>query len=128
MVGVASAGTNQTPTIATTYGIYFRPSTGVLTAVNVGATSDARTKTNIQTITNALDTVLKLRGVSYTSTLEQADNIGVIAQEIQEVVPQVVRVNNQGYLSVSYGNIVGLLIEAIKELKAEINDVKKKLP
>ena len=51
--------------------------------------------------------------------------VGVIAQEIQKTIPEVVSEDNKGYLSVSYGNIVGVLIEAIKELKAEIEDLKK---
>ena len=96
---------------------------GNWTAVgNVTAYSDERLKENIKTIPNALETVKKLRGVSFNRTDSigkgvgvTGKGIGVIAQEIEQVLPEVV-VEGE-YKSVSYGNIVGLLIEAIKELE-----------
>ena len=89
---------------------------GNWTAVgNVTAYSDERLKENIKTIPNALETVKKLRGVSFDRKDFGIKGIGVIAQEIEQVLPEVV-VDGE-YKSVSYGNIVGLLIEAIKELE-----------
>ena len=89
---------------------------GNWTAVgNVTAYSDERLKENIKTIPNALETVKKLRGVSFERKDFSGKGIGVIAQEIEQVLPEVV-VDGE-YKSVSYGNIVGLLIEAIKELE-----------
>ena len=82
---------------------------------NVTAYSDERLKENIKTIPNALETVKKLRGVSFDRKDFAGKGIGVIAQEIEKVLPEVV-VEGE-YKSVSYGNIVGLLIEAIKELE-----------
>ena len=93
---------------------------------NVTAYSDARLKTDIKTIDNALDKVTKLRGVSYKKLDTQAQEIGVIAQEVQNVVPEVV--HDGAYQSVAYGNLVGLLIEAVKELKTELDAHKKKCP
>ena len=95
-------------------------------AGNVTAYSDERLKTNIHTIENALEKVMKLRGVSYERIDTGEKNIGVIAQEIKEVLPEVVmeREGEDQFMSVSYGNIVGVLIEAIKELKAEIEELK----
>jgi hypothetical protein len=93
-------------------------------AGNVTAYSDERLKSDIQTFTNALDTVNSMRGVAFVK--DGKAGIGVIAQEIQKVLPQVVQENNDGYLSVAYGNIVGVLIEAIKELKTEIDILKAK--
>jgi len=88
---------------------------GNWTAVgNVTAYSDERLKENIKTIPNALETVKKLRGVSFNRKDFTGKGIGVIAQEIEQVLPEVVV--DGDYKSVSYGNIVGLLIEAIKEL------------
>jgi hypothetical protein len=89
---------------------------------NVTAYSDERLKTNITTITGALDKVLALRGVSYTK--DGKVNIGVVAQETKPIVPEVVHDTPDGYLSVAYGNLVGLLIEAVKELKAEVSELK----
>ena len=96
---------------------------GNLTALgNVTAYSDSRLKTDVKTIENAVDTVSKLRGVSFTRLDTQEKGIGVIAQEIEEVIPEVVQ--DGAYKSVAYGNVVGVLIEAIKELKAEIEELK----
>ena len=89
---------------------------------NITAFSDARLKTNVATIENALDKVSAMRGVSFDKDGKR--NIGVIAQEMKEVLPEVVMENADGYYSVGYGNIVGVLIEAIKELKAEIEVLK----
>lgn len=93
---------------------------------NVTAYSDVRLKTNIKTIENALDTVSKMRGVTYNRIDSGIKGIGVIAQEMKEVLPEVVMeaLSEEEYMSVSYGNIVGVLIEAIKELKAEIEELK----
>ena len=98
--------------------------TGDLTATgNVTAYSDERLKTDVSTIEGALDKVSKLRGVEYTKIDTNEKGIGVIAQEIEQVLPEVVQ--DGAYKSVAYGNVVGVLIEAIKELKAELDEHKK---
>lgn len=89
---------------------------GTCTGVDFVATSDVRTKTDILTITNALDKVKALRGVYFTRNGETQRSVGVIAQEVEEVVPEVVHTGADDMKSVSYGNMVGLLIEAVKEL------------
>jgi hypothetical protein len=96
--------------------------TGDLTAAgNVTAYSDERLKSNIRTIDNALDKVTAMRGVYFDK--DGKASTGVIAQEVEKVLPEVVM--DGEYKSVAYGNIVGVLIEAIKELKAEIEELKK---
>ena len=102
---------------------------GAFTAVgNVTAFSDRRVKENIKTIDNALAKVLCLRGVTYNRTdlEDKSEQIGVIAQEVKEILPQVVIEENDRY-SVAYGNIVGVLIEAIKEQQAQIEELKSRL-
>ena len=90
---------------------------------NVTAFSDARLKENVETIEGALEKVSQMRGVMYDKDGERGT--GVIAQEMQQVMPEVVMDSGRGdYLSVAYGNIVGVLIESIKELKAEIEELK----
>ena len=94
---------------------------------DVTAFSDARLKDNVETITDALETVCAMRGVNFTrNDNNDQPGTGVIAQEMQEVFPVVVKENNDedNTLSVSYGNLVGVLIESIKELKAEIDELK----
>ena len=96
--------------------------TGTITASgDITAFSDERLKSDIETIDNALDKVMNMRGVSYTKQAERG--IGVIAQEIEKVLPEVV--TDGEYKSVAYGNIVGVLIEAIKEQQKQIDELKK---
>ena len=96
--------------------------TGTITAGgDITAFSDERLKSDIETIDNALDKVMNMRGVSYTKQAEKG--IGVIAQEIEKVLPEVV--TDGEYKSVAYGNIVGVLIEAIKEQQKQIDELKK---
>jgi len=96
---------------------------------NIIAFSDSRVKDNVETIENALDKVTQLRGVSYTRNdiEDKSTQLGVIAQEVLEVAPELVTLDDKGMYSVAYGNMNGLLIEAIKELKAEIAELKKKI-
>jgi hypothetical protein len=87
--------------------------------------SDIRFKHNVVTIDNALDKVNALRGVSYEKDLKQC--IGVIAQEVETVIPEVVHTDADGMKSVAYGNLVGLLIESIKELTARVESLEKQI-
>ncbi len=86
---------------------------------SVQSTSDRKFKTDIATIQDALALVNRMRGVFFTSKITGQPGVGVIAQEMQEVVPQVVSSNDEG-LTVGYGNLVGVLIEAIKELTLRV--------
>lgn len=90
---------------------------------NVTAYSDARLKTDIQVIPDALSKVNSLRGVTYERIDTGERQTGVIAQEVQAVLPEAVMDGGE-HLSVAYGNLVGLLIEAIKELKDEVDALK----
>lgn len=101
---------------------------------NVVATcSDVRYKSNVKTIKDALKKVQAIDGVTYTYKVnEYADQhfptqeqAGLIAQQVESVLPQVVYTDANGYKSVDYAKVVPLLVEAIKELKKELGDVKK---
>jgi hypothetical protein len=105
----------------------FNASTGTLNATNFNSLSDARKKTNVQTINNAVATVEKLRGVTFDWVADETQSLGVIAQEVEEVLPCLVSTSYTGEKSVSYGNIVGLLIEAIKEQQHQIEELKKRI-
>jgi hypothetical protein len=101
---------------------------GTFTATgDVVAYSDVRVKENIQDIDNALDKVTQLRGVKYNKIGSNEKSIGVIAQEIQKILPEVVREDQDGMLGVSYGNITAVLIEAIKEQQKQIDELKAQL-
>jgi hypothetical protein len=105
----------------------FNPSTGNLVAGGtVTANSDEKLKTNIQTISNALEKVLSLRGVEYDRIDTGDHQIGVIAQEVENIIPHVVypKQPSPSYetKSVAYSNLIGLLIEAVKELNKKIEE------
>ena len=105
-------------------------STITVTTVNAGTvntTSDERAKDDITPITGALDKVQQLGGYSFTLKATDEKSSGVIAQEVQKVMPELVQEGAEGLLSVQYGNMVGLLIEAIKEQQAQIDELKQKL-
>mgnify|MGYP003689999037 FL=1 len=68
-----------------------------------------------------------MRGVSYQLRKDDSDNVGVIAQEMEEIVPEVVKTDQDGMKSVNYGALVGVLIEAVKELTQEVETLKAKL-
>ena len=92
--------------------------------------SDERLKDNIQPISEPLYKLSKVGGYTFDwndkqDTYEGSD-VGVIAQEIHKVLPEVVAERDNGYLGVKYEKIVPLLIESIKELKEEVDDIKKK--
>jgi hypothetical protein len=82
---------------------------------NFNTTSDIREKSEIEKISNALDSVKSLTGYNFTLNSTQKRSSGVIAQEVEAVLPEVISENENGIKSVAYGNMVGLLIEAIKE-------------
>ena len=97
--------------------------TGTMTAsADVVAYSDERLKSNIETLDGSK--VYKMRGVSFTK--DEKDGSGVIAQELEKVAPELVN-NDSEFKSVAYGNITGYLIEAIKDLKQEIEELKKQI-
>jgi len=95
---------------------------GIVTAVDFNSTSDQSLKTNINTVNNALDIVNELRGVSFDWKETGKPSYGVIAQELEKVLPALVSDTN--IKSVNYNGIIGVLIESIKELSEEIEKLK----
>lgn len=98
---------------------------GTVTAPNFVSSSDARLKTNVTPISDALQKVQALRGVTYNMIEGGSREIGLIAQDVQAVAPEAV-VETEGLLRLAYGNLVGLLVEAIKDLSAEVEQLKGK--
>ena len=85
---------------------------------DVTASSDRRLKTDIKRIENALDKVCAIGG--YTYMMNDKPSTGLIAQEVLEVLPEVIHGSEETSYSLAYGNVIGLLVEAIKELKEKI--------
>ncbi len=100
--------------------------TGDFTATgDVTAYSDDTLKTNVQVIDGALGRVEAIRGVTFDRIEDGSTSTGVIAQELEAVLPQAVKTDDNGVRHVAYGNITGLLIEAVKELSAQVAELKK---
>ncbi|MGL5307980.1 MAG: tail fiber domain-containing protein [Aeromonas veronii] len=112
--------------------IYFDISGNLSASGNVTAFSDVRVKKNIETIENALDKIDQIRGVTYDRTdMDVPRQMGVIAQEVEKVAPEVIVESIHGDLEdfkgVAYGNLSALLIEGIKELRSELREIKAHL-
>ena len=99
-----------------------QPGGNLVMVGNVTAFSDANLKEDLKVIPNALEKVCKLTGYTYSRIDTGRRDTGLIAQEVKEVLPEAV-IHGE-HLSLAYGNMVGLLVEAIKELKAEIEVLK----
>jgi hypothetical protein len=96
---------------------------------NVTAYSDIKLKENIEPIVNSLDKVNQINGVTFDriDTPELGRQMGVIAQDVEKVCPELVSTDEEGTKSVAYGNMVGLLIEAIKDQQKQIDELRAKL-
>lgn len=100
--------------------------TGTVSGTAFYHTSDARLKDNVQTI-SGLELVSQMRGVSFDWKKDGSPSVGVIAQEVETVMPSAVKTSENGMKSVEYDQIIGPLIEAVKELKADNDELRAEL-
>jgi len=133
LAGAQTASNTTSGTLVVTGGV------GISGALYVGAdiysyaSSDIRLKENLSKIDNSLEKLLKISGYEYHwNKIAQEmypertmQDVGVIAQEVKEIVPSAVVEREDGYLAVRYDKLIPLLIEAVKALKAEIEDMKR---
>jgi hypothetical protein len=96
--------------------------TGIITATDFNCASDAKLKTNIQPIENPLEKVSQINGVSFNWIEDNKPSIGVIADELQNVLPELV--SDTDPKTVNYNGLIGLLIECVKQQQEEINTLK----
>jgi len=137
--GIITLSNSTASTSKTTGALVVTGGVGVSGALNVGgdvvayASSDRRLKDNIVNIENPIEKVQKLNGVTWdwngnADELQQSlPNVGVIAQEVEEVFPQLVHDRENGYKGVDYAKLTGLLIEAVKEQQKQIDELKARL-
>jgi hypothetical protein len=92
---------------------------------DIVAFSDARQKRDIAPITDALHKVRSLVGVLYTDTTDQRKT-GLLAQDVQAVLPEAVTTDENGNLALAYGNLAGILVQAIKELSMKVDELEKR--
>ena len=98
---------------------------GDITAFATLAWSDARLKENVEPLQDCLAKINQMQGVSYTFKPSGKKQVGLIAQEVLDIIPEVVELEND-YYSVSYPNLVAVLIEAVKELSSRVEDLENK--
>jgi hypothetical protein len=94
---------------------------------NVASTSDYAIKKDLEPITYALDKIDQLTGYTYTRTDTHMKETGLVAQEVLKVLPEAVTVGHNGLYTLAYGNLAGLFVEAIKELKKENQALRKEI-
>jgi hypothetical protein len=124
---VAATGSNQTAKARSTATAFsFNASTCTLTAVDFNSTSDIRLKTNIKKIDNAIDKINKLEGVTFNWIRDNRPSMGIIAQNIEMLFPELVNEVN-GEKTVNYNGLIGLLIEGLKEYNNELTLVKNQI-
>ena len=104
---------------------------GEVTASSFNATSDIRLKKDMSNLSNVLDDVCKLQGIEFVRTDDESEKkqVGFIAQDVEEIFPQLVQTENSEaqYKSISYANTCALLVEAVKELRQEVTDLRSQI-
>ncbi len=96
-------------------------------AKNHTSTSDQRLKQNIEPLASSLSKLTQLRGVSFKWKDDPQDNqIGLVAQEVEKILPEIVSTDSKGYKSIAYGKLTAVLLEAIKELQSQVDELKQK--
>jgi hypothetical protein len=119
-VAATSVNTGNTVVVRDEFGNF---TGGTITATDFNSTSDINLKENIKTVENSLNTLTQLRGVSFDWKETGRSSYGVIAQELEEILPDLVK--NGEVKSVNYNGIIGVLIEAVKELSEELKELKR---
>lgn len=99
----------------------------LISATDFDTTSDIALKDNMQQITNSLDTLEKITGFTFNWKSDGRISYGVSAQEVEKIIPEAVRLRDDGYRGVNYLNLIAFLIEAIKDLKKEVTEIKKNI-
>jgi hypothetical protein len=105
--------------------LYFNPSSGTLYSVIFQSLSDANKKTNINNIDNALNIVENINGVTFDWKESGLPSAGLIAQDVEKYLPELVS-ENDGIKSLNYNGVIGVLVEAIKELSDRIKVLEAK--
>ena len=137
--GAKTFSSTVTSSSKTTGAVIVTGGVGIGGALNVGgdvvayASSDERLKDNIELISNPIEKVQSLKGVTWdwnsnADILQQTlPNVGVIAQDVEKVLPQLVIDRDNGFKGVDYAKLTGLLIEAVKDQQKQIDELKSKL-
>ena len=103
----------------------FTPSTGLLTSTDYNSSSDMTLKQDFTPIQNPLDIISQLTGFGFTWKDSKQKSYGLSAQEVEKVIPDIVKDRPDGTKGINYMNLTAFLVEAIKDLRQEIVELKK---
>jgi len=120
----STSGTLSSVNVSSTK-LTFNPSTGQLTAVDFNSTSDQNLKENVESLSNSIETLEKINPVRFTWKDSGKVSYGVIAQEIEKILPELVK-NDSDHKSVSYIPLIAFLIDAVKNHELEIKNLKER--
>jgi len=118
-----TSGTENTLNVSSTK-LYFNPSTGQLNSTDYNSLSDRNKKENVESLVDAINVINQINPVSFTWKDNGNKAYGVIAQEIEEVLPDIVSTSSEGVKSVSYTQIIPFLVQVIQEQHKEIQRIK----
>ena len=121
----AASATGDEALVTDAAQLTYNPSSGLLVAQDFNSLSDIRFKENVETITDATAKLEQIRGVEFDWKNTDGSSVGVIAQEIQALYPQLVT-QGEEKLTVNYNGLTGLLIQAVKELSARVEELEGK--
>jgi len=119
----ASTGSINSANVSTSK-LFFNPSTGLLTSTDYNSASDRNLKTNITNLTGTIGILQQLQGVSFNWKDSGIKSFGLIAQDVEQIIPEIVT-EHEGTKGINYINIIAFLIEAVKDLQAQINQLKQ---
>lgn len=124
----ATGATGNLPPKTDSSALTYNASTGTLAATNVNSTSDVNLKTDIQNVEDAISIINQIRGVKFRWRELDIPSVGVIAQEVEAVLPELISTrSDDGTKSVNYNGLVGVLIEAVKELSTRVEHLESQL-
>ena len=123
MLSVGTSSSNSANVSSTK--LTFNPSTGLLTSTDYNSSSDMTLKQDFTPIENPIDIIGQLTGFGFTWKESKEKSFGLSAQEVEKVIPEIVRNRPDGTKGINYMNLTAFLVEAVKELKQEIQELKK---
>ena len=122
---LVSASTGNANVRVSSTKLTFNPSTGLLVSTDYNSSSDMTLKQDFIPINNSLDIISRLTGFGFTWKDSKEKSYGLSAQEVEKVIPEIVKNRPDGTKGSNYMNLVAFLIEAIKDLKQEVTELKK---
>jgi hypothetical protein len=119
----ASTGSINSANVSTSK-LFFNPSTGLLTSTDYNSASDRNLKTNITNLSETIGILQQLQGVSFNWKDSGVKSFGLIAQDVEPIIPEIVT-EHEGTKGINYINIIAFLIEAVKDLQSQIDQLKQ---